>query len=1359
MWNCRGVRKKNTGHFLRHLVASNEVVMIGLVETKVETFGRHEVDRLVGRGWDYFHHPAVGKSGGLLLLWREDIIRFVVTVTTAQCVGGRMVLPSLQQWNVLLIYANKEYHVRRTLWETIDRVQEPSIPTIVGGDFNCCLSQEEKMGGKRFCFSAGAQEMADALARNDLHDLGFSGPKFTWSNNKDAASRIWVRLDRILINSEGLNAAPLATVKHLPRLASDHCPLLLGLGMAAEVPFFKWIRFEDIWMSYPASWRIVHKAWSRNDFGTPAEMANRKCSRTLRSLFFWSRNRIRDLGKQKEQLEERIKALQLIDSSAEGLSREQEDELRLVIGEFSATLARLATWWGQRAKVRWIEEGDANSHFFHSMASARRRSNRINEVKLSDGELTSDPTRIHDVFWQFFSAKWRAREVGVDNWPAFDPAEVLPVQARSTLEAEITEEEIRRAVFSMGNNRSPGLDGITSSFMKFYWIIIKNDVCAAIKDFFATNEMCETWKDTLVILLPKSPAANMPALFRPISLCQTFYKVVAKILVFRLKPFLSDLIGEEQGAFVPGRSISSHGLLAQEVLCKFQHSTKKDGLMAIKVDMEQAYDCMAWDTLQRVMEAMGFPARFIIWILQCTTKPRFSFLLNGNRSNWIPALSGFRQGCPLSPYLFILCSQLLTKAFHCSGRLLGVQLIPNGERVSHLLYADDILIFAEASRANAIMIQSILKSYCLWTGQRVHNTKSAILFNKRCPRWKCRRLAKLLGFRLVESLDYLGLPLVLRKPIASDFSKILKNATDKIHVWGKRHLSLAGRATLIRSALQAVPLYCMTLSGVPRGVLAAIDKIGRQFLWRKDGNSRGMHYVAWDDLCKPVACGGLGFHSSVVWQGPLRARLAWNFLKHPNTLLNRLLIAKYGDNPWVDSTGRNTSVSWRIIQDGASSLRPILRWSVGNGSCIDVFKDVWILDKRLDLWPTFFCRDAEEPCSVSQFLDGSHGWNRRAVFQTFGEVLGARIIEIPVGGELEKDVPELVRASRGTTVTALAYAAKVGEEGYCFGWIRLLRLHPRERMFWWRLLRDAIPTNVWLARRNLSDTDLCPWGCGVEEDRAHCTVHCLKLKQVLACLADWGIRTPVHDAFEDMICSLKGMARDNPPLGRIFCYAVYQSWRARNAFKHGRAFGTPKVIAATVLSQIPKSFCLPNLEQWCINQPIGLPASRLWCTPPPNWLKVNFDAALCSSNRAGLGLVVRDDLGRLIIAVGRMFEHWDPLQAELKAALAFAEIIEDWMYDREGLIVEGDSAEVVKWLQETYQPASRLHRIVDGPDLSFLCNFRQVIFQHIPRLSNRPADFCAKHALLCDFTWIDVNSSLIPLSFVELLREESDRIS
>ncbi|XP_020686290.1 uncharacterized protein LOC110102326 [Dendrobium catenatum] len=382
------------------------------------------------------------------------------------------------------------------------------------------------------------------------------------------------------------------------------------------------------------------------------------------------------------------------------------------------------------------------------------------------------------------------------------------------LEAEVTELEGRNVVFGLGNNRAPGIDGITSSFLKFYWEIIKVDVTRAILHFFTTNSMCESWKNMLVVLVPKNDHANMPSKFRPISLCQSFYKVVAKVLINRLKPILGIIISEEQGAFVPGRSISTHGLVAQEIISKFKFSAQKSCFMALKLDMEQAYDL-------------------------------------------------FRQ----------------------RGGQLSIEHVRNADGISHLLYADDILIFAEATRSNASKITRLLGDYCGWTGQQVNGSKSAILFNRKCPAWKKRMIAKLMGYRKVDSLEYLGLPLMMRKPVAANFGNLIRSAQNKTNLWGKKHLSYAGRALLIRTALLPIPMYLVTHTAVPHGVLNDIEKIARRFLWQKDNNNRGMHYVAWKELCQPRSHGGMGFYSSVKWQGALRARLAWDFLQNSGSLL------------------------------------------------------------------------------------------------------------------------------------------------------------------------------------------------------------------------------------------------------------------------------------------------------------------------------------------------------------------------------------------------------------------------------------------------------------------------------------------
>ncbi|PKU81030.1 integrator complex subunit 11 [Dendrobium catenatum] len=146
----------------------------------------------------------------------------------------------------------------------------------------------------------------------------------------------------------------------------------------------------------------------------------------------------------------------------------------------------------------------------------------------------------------------------------------------------------------------------------------------------------------MIVLILKVKNPMVPANYRPISLCQTNYKIVASIIVNRLKNGISRLISEEKMAFIPGRSISEHCLLAQEIFHKFKVSKNKKGLMAIKLDMEQAYDSMGWTTLHQILKWYGFPSQFYNLLLECVIDVRFSIIINGNNSKWINAHSGFR---------------------------------------------------------------------------------------------------------------------------------------------------------------------------------------------------------------------------------------------------------------------------------------------------------------------------------------------------------------------------------------------------------------------------------------------------------------------------------------------------------------------------------------------------------------------------------------------------------------------------------------------------------------------------------------------------------------------------------------------
>ncbi|KAK8914036.1 hypothetical protein KSP39_PZI023675 [Platanthera zijinensis] len=130
-------------------------------------------------------------------------------------------------------------------------------PTIVGGDFNFTLRPEDKKGGRPFSYSFGAREMEDAVLANNLQELPFVGANHTWCNNQPGAARVLVRLDRMFLNSADLALMPLASIRHLTRIGSDHCPILLHLGTPNSDRRSQWFRFEDVWLSYPMCSKIV----------------------------------------------------------------------------------------------------------------------------------------------------------------------------------------------------------------------------------------------------------------------------------------------------------------------------------------------------------------------------------------------------------------------------------------------------------------------------------------------------------------------------------------------------------------------------------------------------------------------------------------------------------------------------------------------------------------------------------------------------------------------------------------------------------------------------------------------------------------------------------------------------------------------------------------------------------------------------------------------------------------------------------------------------------------------------------------------------------------------------------------------
>ncbi|XP_020681098.1 uncharacterized protein LOC110098580 [Dendrobium catenatum] len=395
-WNCRGAKKVEAVLYLKEVIKDHRVFFVGLLETKISSLDNSQILKFLGNDWESFVIPAVGLSGGLMVLWRKDIAAFSIIETSSQMIVGKMEVLREGSWIVASVYGSTDAQERKILWDGLERHCSGDLLMVVGGDFNCVLSQAEKRGGKNFSMNQGSKDLNSFMINNDLHEVRSMGPRFTWCNNKSGSARILEKLDICLINFTALNIIHLALVKHLPRIASDHCPILLKIFKPFEF-YNRDIRYEEVWASYHGAAALVKKIWMKNCMGDPASSLNLKFNRTLRTLFFWSKVKFKNLNLLQNKLKNDILEIQLEESEG-WISFDRLQLLRFKINEINITLARLNTWWKQRDKENWMDEADCNSSFFHAFANVRRNNNYISHIMTIDGIVTEDRAVIQRTF-------------------------------------------------------------------------------------------------------------------------------------------------------------------------------------------------------------------------------------------------------------------------------------------------------------------------------------------------------------------------------------------------------------------------------------------------------------------------------------------------------------------------------------------------------------------------------------------------------------------------------------------------------------------------------------------------------------------------------------------------------------------------------------------------------------------------------------------------------------------------------------------------------------------------------------------------------------------------------------------------
>ncbi|XP_021751699.1 uncharacterized protein LOC110717342 [Chenopodium quinoa] len=1217
-WNCRGLGQADSPKvpYIASLVRSHSVDVVFLAETMVcVNSAMHKLSSLSYSG--FVGVDSVGLSGGLCVFWFSPVV--IDPVLVSPHVILCRIVENLVIKYALFLYGAPQVSDRMTVWSEISNILATYPNVVLVGDFNQEEYLSDKVGGNLDI--PGRHDFMQWKLDMGLLYIPFTGPGFTWTNGRLMSDPTFERLDKAYATSLWLQDRPATFVQHQPILFSDHAAIILSDSSSTYM---------------------------------------------VRSVF----------------------AIHVPVSHMFSLSR----RLCILRHRLLAWCVTHKKMWGIDWKSLVADVSQAsvvlNSRYdrclFHK---ARRRKNYILGLRDTDGPWVSDVGGIRSIALNFYKVLYSGdsqcsssvqSSVSRFSWDSLHLPSLSDTHRQSLL-APFSADDIKRAMFSIADDKSPGPDGFSSAFFKTYWHEVGNHVITAVQFFFAHGYLLKDWNRTFLVLIPKVDHPEFISQFRPIGLCNVVYICITKCLSHRLRGVLPDLVSDYQNAFIPGRLMSDNCLMVHELI-SFTNASKarKRFYAALKIDMNKAYDRVSWEFLSQVLQVFGFPPYWIHLIMQCVSTVSYQVLVNGAPSESFRPQCGLRQGDPLSPYLFVLCMEVLSamlrkaemeELFH------GIKISRGAPSISHLFFADDSLLFFHVSPTSYEQVMNVLSEFCAISGQMLNMQKSFVKFSPNTPEDYRAYLSKCLQLRSESRFGtYLGLPVDLGRSKCSEFGFLVDKVAKRLEVFAALHLSPAAKLIIINSVLLASFNHILSVFQIPDSICSRVDNLLAKFWWKSSQSSRGMALRSSKLLHLPKGLGGLGIRSLAPFNSALLAKQSWRLIQSPQLLVSRLLFAKCPSLAGgVASSVSRLSWGCRGLLSGLSVLSKGLVWKVGSGSRVRILEDSWAPGGQVQFKD--FPSEAVRPTFVSSLLDPhSYAWDTLIVHRLFDSLSATRILSLDRPGRQMDDFVYWKFTRDGVFSTKSAYAflcqspmtPGFGSRLTPTWWRRFWQLHilPRWKVFGWKILHDALPMEPLLHSRGFPVDPVCAFCHQEWEEVSHTFRDCPAVRSLWQS-GTLGVCWDLWQFFqfgEWLADTISRFYSHKFWKGIMSLFAIlWAIWLSRNQLRFRHAVWSPRTIEGlaedwfhrcvqsqdwkkSVLGSCSPSSHVLSGDPWlCLR---GLPDIS------PTVCLIVDGAWDCSTCRAGAGWVIRDLCSSEVLGGGsRAFLSGSALQSELQPCL------------------------------------------------------------------------------------------------------------
>jgi exonuclease III len=806
-----------------------------------------------------------------------------------------------------------------------------------------------------------------------------------------------------------------------------------------------------------------------------------------------------------------------------------------------------------RSKASWAEFGEKNSKFFLNLEKRNYNTKCItkltNELDSSDITDSDEILKYEETFYKKLysnppkNEEDLKKEETASNKFLDNTLPQISETDRNNCEKTISLEEIGIALRNLKNGKSPGSDGFTPDFYKFFWPKIKQVFFDSLNFAEENEKLSIDQRRGIINLIPKkNKDPRMLKNWRPISLLNTDYKIITKTLANRIKKVLPTVINPDQVAYLKDRFIGQNIRQIFDIMGYTKLMDKK-GIIAF-LDFEKAFDTIKWKVIYDALNAFNFGPKFISWVKAIYNESEACVTNNGFSSAFFKLQRGVRQGCPLSAYLFIVVVELLAHQIRIDKNIKGITI--GTTEIKLVQMADDTTTFLEDEKSLENMLE-ILSTFEQFAGLKLNKTKTEAMWmgknrnNQNTP----------LGINWVKQVNSLGIffsydtDYIMQKNFM-DKEKDFKQILD---MWMQRDLSLIGKITILKSLAFSKIIYQCGVITPPTTFIDNITKLAYNFVWHQKPNK-----IKRTTLIADYQDGGLkmlDLNSFIKAQKTMWVRrflssekASWKALLElnlkdllgPDTFKCRLDCKEKPLNfpnfywemmkAWFEVTEITNQIKTPMdirrecmwLNEKIIVNKKQIKWNAWQSKGINIIHDILNTNGEF-LTPTELKEKYQVKCDVLMYnkLKDAIPSRWRKIVKTmkvnsesinFKEQIHLNINTRPKHLNLVKNKDIywlLVNKIKEKPIIIEKYKNELGIEENRWKQIftipRVLR-DTKIRAFQYKLLYKLTPCNNYLKQIKKSDTDKCNW-CNEIDDTVHFYAECNKLESFWGNFARW----------------------------------------------------------------------------------------------------------------------------------------------------------------------------------------------------------------------------------------------------------------